>query len=102
MIPQQQASLTGSVQNYERVNSSDYQFVQTKDVSTGSLIKEYRITTSEIASFEKYNQYKAGNSDPFTPASDLNNATNNNNQNNANNNTSNSNGGTANPPATTK
>lgn len=102
MVPQEQASLSGSVQNYEKVNVNDYKFEQTKDVSKESLIKEYTITDADLATFKKYNQYAAGNSDPFTPTSDLTDATNNNNQNNANNNTTNSNGGVSNPGSTNK
>jgi hypothetical protein len=102
MLPQEQASLIGNVQNYEKVNTTDYKFSQTKDISKESLTKEYTISSADILSFQKYNQYKAGNSDPFTPASDLTDATNNNNQNNANNNTNNSNGGVTNPPSSNK
>lgn len=102
MVPQEQASLTGSVQNYEKVNITDYKFEQTKDISSESLIKEYTISDADLAAFKKYNQYQAGNSDPFTPTSDLTTATNNNNQNTANNNTTNSNGGTSNPVSTNK
>lgn len=102
MLPQEQASIIGTVQNYEKVNTADYKFSQTKDISKESLTKEYTISSSDILSFQKYNQYKAGNSDPFTPDSDLTDATNNNNQNNANNNTSNSNGGISNPPSSNK
>lgn len=102
MIPQEQASLIGAVQKYENVNVNDYKFVQTKDISKESLVKEYTITDADLVTFKKYNQYKAGNSDPFTPASDLIDVSNNNNQNNANNNTTNSNGGISNPTSTNK
>ncbi len=102
MVPQQQTSLNGSLTEYEQINTQEYTFVPTKDISQESLIKEYRITATEISSFEKYNQYKAGNSNPFTPTSDITDSTNNNNQNNADNNTDNSNGGVSNPPSTNK
>lgn len=102
MVPQQQTAINGSIQDYEQVNTSDYTFVQTKDISKDALVKEYTIDDADLSSFKRYNQYKAGNSDPFTPASDLTNASNNNNQNNTNNNTNNSNGGVPNPPSTNK
>ena len=102
MIPQQDATITASVENYDKINSSDYAFTQTKDISKDSLVKEYTISDADISTFVKYNQYKAGNSDPFTPATDLESTTNNNNSTNTNNNTTNSNGGTLNPPTTSK
>ena len=102
MIPQQDTSITASVENYDKINSSDYEFTQTKDISKDSLVKEYTISDDDLLTFEKYNQYKAGNSDPFTPAGDLESTTNNNNSTNTNNNTTNSNGGTSNPPTTSK
>jgi hypothetical protein len=102
MVPQEQASLSGNVQEYEKVNLSDYKFEQTKDITKESLTKEYKISSDELYTFEKYNQYKAGNSDPFTPAGELTDASNNNNQNNADNNTNNSNGGVENPPSSNK
>lgn len=102
MVPQQQTAVNTSVEKYERANTTDYQYVQTKNITKETLVREYTIDESDITSFKKYNQYKAGNSDPFTPTTDLTNVSNNNNQNNTNNNTTNSNGGTSNPPSTNK
>jgi len=102
MIPQQQVSIAGSVQNYEEINSSDYQFVQTKDISQDSLVKEYTITSADLLTFKKYNQYTTGNSDPFTPASELETTANNGGTTNTNTNTTNSNGGVPNPTSTNK
>ena len=102
MVPQQEASLNASVQNYDKINSNDYAFAQTKDISKDSLVKEYAITSADLLTFKKYNQYTTGNSDPFTPSTDLQTTTNNNNTTTTNNNTTNSNGGTSNPPATSK
>lgn len=102
MVPQEQASLAGSVQSYDKINSSDYKFDQTKQISKESLVKEYTISSADLLTFKKYNQYTVGNSDPFTPASDLQAATNGSNPTTTNNNTTNSNGGTSNPPATNK
>ncbi|MDD2376544.1 MAG: hypothetical protein PHD15_00745 [Clostridia bacterium] len=102
MVPQQESSLTTSVQNYDVINSTDYQFVQTKDINEDFLVKEYTITTADLATFKKYNQYATGNSDPFTPSSDLADTSNNNTTTNTNNNTTNSNGGISNPSTTNK
>lgn len=102
MVPQQQTTVNASVEKYERVNTTDYQFVQTKNITKETLVREYTIDETDISSFKKFNQYKAGNSDPFTPTADLTNVSNNNNQNNTNNNTNNSNGGIQNPPSTNK
>lgn len=102
MIPQQDPTMTGTIQNYQKVNPTDYTFTQTKDITQQNLVKEYTITSADLGTFKKYNQYVSGNSDPFTPPSDLAAAAGNNNQNTTNTNTTNSNGGTANPPATGK
>jgi hypothetical protein len=102
MIPQDQNASVGTVQKYEKVNTADYQFVQTKNISKETLVKEYTIDAADIANFKRYNQYKAGNSDPFTPQSDLQDTSNNNNQDKTNDNTKNSNGGVPNPPSTNK
>jgi len=98
MIPQQQASLTGSVEKYDNIISSDYTFQQTKNISEQSLIKEYKITSADLLTFKKYNQLTTGNSDPFTPSSEVTTS----NPTDTTNNTTNSNGGTSNPPATNK
>lgn len=102
MIPQEQTAVTGTIDKYEKVNTADFQFEQTKDITKETLMKEYTIDASDISTFKKYNQYKAGNSDPFTPQTDLTDTSNNNNQDKTNNNTNNSNGGIPNPPATNK
>jgi len=102
MIPQQQASLASSVQKYDSIISSDYTFEPTKNISEESLVKEYKISSADLLTFKKYNQYTVGNSDPFTPTSELQTTANNNNPTTTNNNTTNSNGGTSNPAATGK
>jgi len=102
MVPQQQTSVGNSVEKYDSIIKSDYNFEQTKNISESSLIKEYTITAADLLTFKKYNQYTSGNSDPFTPTSELTDATNNNNADTTNNNTTNSNGRVSNPTATVK
>jgi hypothetical protein len=98
MVPQQQASLTGSVEEYDNIINTDYSFQQTKNISEQSLVKEYKITSADILTFKKYNQLATGNSNPFTPTSEVITS----NPTDTTNNTTNSNGGTSNPPATNK
>lgn len=102
MLPQQKLSVETTEKKYQPINSSDYQYVQTKDITKEALVKQYIITDADLALFKKYNQYTPGNSDPFTPSSDLNAATNSNNQTTTNSNTTNSNNGVASPDNTNK
>ncbi len=108
MLPQNVNIVDSEATKYQQIAKTDYTFNKTKDVSQESLQKEYSITSSQIESFAKKNQYKAGNSDPFTAAGTN---TNNGNANNGNTNnggttpdeeTTNSNGGTPNPPSANK
>lgn len=98
MIPQEQTAVTGTTGKYEKVNTADYQFEQTKDITKETLMKEYTIDASDISTFKKYNQYKAGNSDPFTPQTDLTDTPNGKDLDK----TKNGNGGIPIPPATIK
>lgn len=102
MVPQNQTSITASVEDYEKIDPADYEFVQTKDITKETLVKEYTITSSDLEDYEKYNKYVSGNSDPFTPSSDLNTAVSTNNEAQTNESITNSNGGIKNPSATNK
>lgn len=102
MVPQNQTSITASVEDYEKIDPADYEFVQTKDITKETLVKEYTITSSDLEDYEKYNKYVSGNSDPFTPSSDLDAVSDSNTQTQTESSTTNSNGGTANPAATSK
>lgn len=117
MLPQRSHVASGSVSEYETIKKSEYTYESTKDITADALTHEYIITSEDIANFKKNNQYKAGNSDPFSVTSSGNtdsgnkgqsgNTSNNSgNQNNSSTSTTdkitNSNGGVANPPATNK
>lgn len=102
MTPQETQSVNTSVKDYDSINKSEYMYTQSKDISKESLVKEYTVTPDDVSKFEQDNQYKPGNTDPFTPKSDIDQATNNSDNDKANQNTTNSNGGVSNPPATTK
>jgi adenine-specific DNA methylase len=96
MVPQQSTIITTDIDEYSKIIRSKYTFEKSKNISKESLIQEYDITSQDIQSFQKYRVYQPGNSDPFTPESDLNQTAQ---QNNSNQQTTNSNGGTQNPPS---
>lgn len=119
MLPQNTSVIDSSVNKYESIDKSDYQYEQTKDISKDALLQEYTITQQNMESFKNTNQYKPGNSDPFAPSgsseggstgnstsggttsnSTTNSTTSTSQQ--ATTKTTNSNGGVANPPSTNK
>ncbi len=112
MLPQAVNIVDADANKYEQVSKSDYTFQKTKDVSEESLQRQYNITPDEISTFIQKQQYKPGNSDPFTPAgTDTNPGNNNgnggtdnngNDQDDADEDTTNSNGGVPNPPSANK
>ena len=67
MVPQQVTVVEGNINKYDTIQKSEYTFENTKDISEESLIKQYGISADELANFKAKNQYRPGNSDPFTP-----------------------------------
>lgn len=111
MLPQQVHIVEGNINEYEVISKSAYTFETTKDISSENLKKQYGISNEDMITFKNNNQYKAGNSDPFSTSSSTDtNTTNNNSQNSTDMTTqtstqdkiTNSNGGVKNPPATNK
>lgn len=127
MLPQQVQVVKGNINKYDSISKSEYTFESTKDITSDSLIKEYTITDEDMNKFKSTNQYKVGNSDPFSPSESSQNTTtsagstgsNNTTTSSTNNSTgastsnttdaavtqekiTNSNGGVANPPSTSK
>ena len=116
MLPQQVQILGGNINKYDAISKSRYTFESTKDISSEALTKQYTITDEDMNTFKNNNQYKAGNSDPFSPSDTVTTGDGNNSSNgsssNGNNQSSgststqdkitNSNGGTPNPPSTGK
>lgn len=96
MTPQKITVIDTSQEAYKSVDKTEYAYKQTKEISKESLVREYKVSDLSASNFPSY---KPGNSDPFTPAADLNNSSN---VNNSNNNTTNGNGGTPNPPSSGK
>ena len=116
MLPQQVHIVEGNINEYEVISKSQYTFETTKDISSENLKKQYGINNEDMTAFKNNKQYKAGNSDPFSPSSSSDSTgtnttnTNTNNQNSTDVTTqtttqdkiTNSNGGVKNPPATNK
>ena len=71
MLPQQNIIPTTVENKYEQINPNEYKYVQTKDISKEALTKQYTISNTDLILFKKQNQYTTGNSDPFTPSTDL-------------------------------
>ena len=67
MLPQQVQLSQGNVNKYDAITKSEYTFQSTKDITSDSLIKQYTITDSDMNKFRNNNQYRPGNSDPFSP-----------------------------------
>lgn len=114
MLPQAVNVVDADANKYEQVAKNDYTFQKTKDISEETLQRQYNITTNAISTFIQRQQYKPGNSDPFTPAGTDTNPDGNGNGNNggtdnngdgqgkADDDTTNSNGGIPNPPSANK
>lgn len=66
-LPKQTMVSKGNVNNYEKIQNSEYTFEATKDISSESLTKQYTITGNDMDEFKQTNQYKPGNTDPFVP-----------------------------------
>ncbi|MNP55493.1 hypothetical protein D3C76_1501480 [compost metagenome] len=98
MTPQQINVVDSNVKEYKGITKSEYTYQQTKNISKESLVQEYDISQDDILNFQKYNTYKPGNSDPFTPASDVGTT----NPDTSKDDTTNSNGGNANPDSSNK
>lgn len=67
MLPQQVQVVKGNINKYESITKSQYTFESTKDISSDSLVKQYTITDNDMNKFRSNNQYRPGNSDPFSP-----------------------------------
>ncbi len=67
MLPQQVQLVQGNINKYEAITKSEYTFESTKDINSDSLVKQYTITDTDMNRFRNNNQYRPGNSDPFSP-----------------------------------
>lgn len=106
MLPQVNVTI-GDVAKYENVVKEEYKFVKTKDISKEFLQKDYTITAAQINGFLNKNQYRPGNTDPFTIKNNTGSSTGdkdntNNSNNNTGNNTTNNNGGQTKPSIPSK
>lgn len=99
MIPQQNIITSSELKNYNEILKSEYTFSNSKNISKDTLIQEYDVNSEDMQKYERYNQYKPGNADPFTPKDDLEES---NEVDNSKENTTNSNNGVPNPESTTK
>lgn len=68
MLPQQTHVIEGNVEEYETISKSKYTFETTKDISSENLKKQYGVSSQDMSTFKSNSQYKAGNSDPFSPS----------------------------------
>lgn len=100
MLPQLNVT-TGDVAKYENIVREDYKFVKTKDISKEFLQKDYSITAAQINAFLNKNQYRPGNTDPFTIKNNTSGGTTGD-KDNANNNTGSNNGGQVKPSLPSK
>lgn len=91
MLPQVENLKSEVITKYLNIDSAEFQFVETKHFVTEILSKKYSITQDDINTFEKNDQYNPGNTDPFTPKNEVQDATNNSNEQTAQNNNNNAN-----------
>lgn len=66
-LPKQAIIFKGNVGNYESIQKSEYTFEATKDISSEPLKTQYTITSNDMRSFGRTNEYVPGNTDPFVP-----------------------------------
>ncbi len=71
LTPQQTVNINSSLKEYNGINKNDYAYTQTKDINVDNLVTEYTITNNEISKFKGNYQYVPGNTNPFSPASEL-------------------------------
>lgn len=71
LTPQQTVNINSSLKEYNGINKNDYVYTQTKDINVDNLVTEYTITNNEISKFKGNYQYVPGNTNPFSPASEL-------------------------------
>ena len=67
MLPQVADVSADVVPKYARIESDDYEYVETKQLVTEILSKKYALNGEDINRFANNNQYKPGNYNPFTP-----------------------------------
>lgn len=65
MLPQQSQIVQSKVNDYEAIKKTEYTYEKTKELQKEKFIKDYSITTQDIAGFKSSKQYSSGNSDPF-------------------------------------
>ncbi len=103
MVPQQKVFIEGNINKYDTIKKSEFTFESTKDITLETLMKQYGISADEMATFKARNQYKPGNSDPFTtPGTTITDKVDGNTAQDADDKTTNSNGGVKNPTGTGK
>lgn len=90
MLPQVTELSTEVVQKYSKIDSDDYEFVQTKEMVTELLSKKFIVSGDAITTYTNNNQYRPGNYDPFTPEETVTTTTNKSTNTTAKTNTSNS------------
>lgn len=93
MLPQVESLSSEVISEYTRINSEEYEFVETKQVVKEILSQKHIVTNDDITSYEKNHLYNPGNSDPFTPKDALNTEVQNSNNQNAQQQNNNSNNG---------
>ena len=121
LLPKQLISIKTSVEKYQSIEKANYTYTKTKDISKEALLKEYKVSYTDMDVYKNEYKYRPGNSDPFYRyVEDTSTKTTNTNTNNSSSSstsssstssssnltaeqkTTNSNGGIANPASTTK
>lgn len=93
MLPQVEHLSSEVIDKYTRIDTKDFEFVETKHFVTEILSHIYTVNQNDLNTFMNNHLYKPGNSDPFTPKNDVTSSTGNSTGQNAqdkNNNNSNS------------
>ena len=108
LLPQRITVLENSVESYSSIKRDDYVFKEINGLSFDKLVRQYTVTDEQMSTFRYNNQYKPGNSDPFTVSNSSSSGQTSSGNNTTNNGTStedkitNSNGGVKNPTSTGK
>ena len=65
LLPKQLISIKTSVEKYQSIEKANYTYTKTKDISKEALLKEYKVSYTDMDVYKNEYKYRPGNSDPF-------------------------------------
>lgn len=65
LLPKQLISIKTSVEKYQSIEKANYTYTKTKDITKEALLKEYKVSYTDMDVYKNEYKYRPGNSDPF-------------------------------------